>query len=360
MTNVAASVRARLGNHARATGIPLAALMERFALGRLMWRLSRSASAEHFILKGAQLFSLWTGATHRPTRDVDLLGSGDHSPEHLERIFTALLADPSDPEDGLIWEALTVASIRENQRYEGVRVSIRAKLAGAVVPVQVDIGFGDVITPAPVEVEWKELLDFPEARLLAYPPETVIAEKLEAATLLGMVNSRMKDFFDLDWLCRHREFDQAVLGEAIRNTFTRRGTALPETLPIALTPQFSSDRNKVTQWAAFLKKNALAADELGTIVGRLACFLEPVLRAQSGEARWIPGFGWQPTKDARRQTKASSVESLATSASTEKLSGSDTERDLGERVTLGRKVDINAILAKVPKTEQEPEDRIGR
>ncbi len=116
----------------------------------------------------------------------------------------------------------------------------------------------------------------------------------------------------------------------------------------------------MTQWAAFLKKNALAADELGTIVGRLACFLEPVLRAQSGEARWIPGFGWQPTKDARRQTKASSVESLATSASTEKLSGSDTERDLGERVTLGRKVDINAILAKVPKTEQEPEDRIGR
>ncbi len=362
MTNVAASVRARLGSHARATGVPLAVLMERFALGRLMWRLSRSASAEHFVLKGAQLFSLWTGEAHRPTRDVDLLGSGDQSPEHLERFFTALLADPSDPEDGLIWEALTVAAIRENQRYEGVRVSIRAILAGAVVPVQVDIGFGDVITPAPVEVEWKELLGFPEARLLAYPPETVIAEKLEAATLLGMVNSRMKDFFDLDWLCRHWEFDQTVLGNAIQNTFMRRGTPLPETLPLALTSQFSSDRNKVTQWAAFLKKNALAADDLETIVGRLACFLEPVLRAQSGEARWIPGFGWLPTKGASEaplQTEARSVESLASSTLAETLSAPDAEQYLNERAARGRQVDINATLAKIPNTALSPEDKIS-
>jgi hypothetical protein len=115
----------------------------------------------------------------------------------------------------------------------------------------------------------------------------------------------------------------------------------------------------VTQWAAFLKKNALAADDLGTIVGRLACFLEPVLRAQPGDARWIPGFGWQPADDTPIQTKASSMESLGTSALAEKLSALDAERSLNERALRAREVDIKAILAKVPNTEPEPEDRIG-
>ncbi len=277
MKNVAASVRARLSNLARNTGVPLAALMERFALGRLLWRLSQSPSADQFVLKGAQLFTLWSEKPHRPTRDVDLLGYGDPSPESLRELFESLLKDPIEPEDGLEWEKVEAAPIREDQQYEGVRVVTHAMLDGAVVRVQIDVGFGDTITPGPIEAEWRDLLGFPEARLLAYPPETVIAEKLEAATVLGLANSRMKDFFDLDWLCRHREFDLALLQKAVRNTFTRRGTPIPKTLPVAFTPEFGSDPTKLKQWSAFLRKNNLEADPLGEVIERLADFLSPVL-----------------------------------------------------------------------------------
>jgi hypothetical protein len=293
MKNVAASVRARLSNLARESGTPLAALMERFALGRFLWRLSRSESAGRFVLKGAQLFALWAGEAHRPTRDVDLLGSGDASPEGLAKFFEELLGTPSDPEDGLVWGGVEASKIREDQLYEGVRVTARAMLAGAVVPVQIDIGFGDAITPAPVEVEWRDLLGFPESRLLAYPPETVIAEKLEAATVLGLANSRMKDFFDLDWLGQHHEFDRGVLAEAVRNTFQRRGTPLPQGLPAALTPQFATDRDKVTQWAAFLRKSSLRADSLEEVVARLSKFLGPVLTGNATPARWNSQTGWE-------------------------------------------------------------------
>jgi len=292
MKNVAASVRARLSNLARETGVPLAALMERFALGRLLWRLSRSASADRFVLKGAQLFALWAGAPHRPTRDVDLLGTGVVSAEGLKEFFETLLDGRADPEDGLIWGKVEAAPIREDQQYQGVRVATHATLAGAVVQVQIDVGFGDAVTPEPMEVEWRELLGFPEARLLAYPPETVIAEKLEAATVLGLANSRMKDFFDLDWLCRHREFDLAILREAVRNTFARRGTAMPKGPPMALTPEFASDSGKLTQWSAFLRKNDLKADPLGAVVQRLAEFLAPVLGGGETGLQWKPGQKW--------------------------------------------------------------------
>jgi hypothetical protein len=305
MKNVAASVRTRLSNLARETGTPLAVLMERFALGRLLWRLSRSASADRFVLKGAQLFALWADASHRPTRDVDLLCSGEASPESLKRFFETLLDGPVEPEDGLVWGKVEAAPIREDQQYQGVRVLTHATLAGAVLRVQIDVGFGDAITPGAMEVEWRELLGFPEARLLAYPPETVIAEKLEAATVLGLTNSRMKDFFDLDWLCRHREFDLAVLREAVSNTFARRGTPMPKGLPVALTQEFASDPGKLTQWSAFLRKNDLKADSLGAVVERLAEFLGPVLGDEEEASHWTPSKKWEatPQNQATPKTK---------------------------------------------------------
>ena len=293
MKNVAASVRARLSNLAREKGVPLAALMERFALGRLLWRLSRSSSADRFVLKGAQLFALWAEVPHRPTRDVDLLGTGEASPESLREFFETLLDTPVEPEDGLLWGKVEAAPIREDQQYQGVRVVTHATLAGAVVRVQIDVGFGDAVTPEPMEVEWRELLGFPEARLLAYPPETVIAEKLEAATVLGLANSRMKDFFDLDWLCRNREFDLAILREAVRNTFARRGTTMPKRMPVALTPEFASDPGKLTQWSAFLRKNDLKADSLGAVIQRLAEFLGPVLGDEKDAKHWTPSDHWK-------------------------------------------------------------------
>jgi len=294
--NVAASVRDRLANQARATGVPFAALMERFALGRLLWRLSRSEAADRFILKGAQLFSLWAGTPHRPTRDLDLLGSGDSSPESLKTFFTDLLAKSADPEDGLVWGTVEAGQIREDQRYEGVRVTTKATLAGALVPVQVDIGFGDAITPEAVQIEWKELLDFPEARLLAYPPETVIAEKLEAVVTLGMANSRMKDFFDLDWLARNRKFEADTLRRAVQATFERRGTELPVEMPVALTAEFGGNAAKITQWNAFLKKSRLEGEALGSVTSRLASFLGPIVFSGNAVTFWKPSAGWSTAK----------------------------------------------------------------
>ena len=292
MKNVAASVRTRLSNLARETRTPLAMLMERFALGRLLWRLSRSTSADRFVLKGAQLFALWAEAPHRPTRDVDLLGTGEASPESLREFFETLLDTPVKPEDGLLWGKVEAAPIREDQQYQGVRVVTHATLAGAVVRVQIDVGFGDAITPGTMAVDWRELLGFPEARLLAYPPETVIAEKLEAATVLGLANSRMKDFFDLDWLCCRREFDLVVLRQAVRNTFARRGTPMPKGLPVALTQEFASDPSKLTQWSAFLRKNDLQADSLAAVVERLAEFMGPILGNEEAMLHWSPGKKW--------------------------------------------------------------------
>lgn len=294
MTNVADSVRARLMNVFRATGIDLPTLMERFAIGRLLWRLSQSEKGTRFVLKGAQVFSVWQASPHRPTRDLDLLSFGDASLAGIKAFFDDLLAKPSEPEDGLMWGEVKVSRIREDQRYEGVRVAVKAVLAKAIVPLQIDIGFGDAITPAPVELEWRELLDFPAARLLTYPPETVIAEKLNAACELGQSNSRMKDFFDLDWLCRHQDFDHVTLHAAIRATFAHRDTELPTETPLALTQTFAEDRGKLTQWSAFLRKNQLTADALPVIIERLHDFLIPVLLppADAAAMKWKPDTGW--------------------------------------------------------------------
>ena len=294
MKNVAASVRDRLMNQSRASGVSFASLLERFVIGRMLWRVSLSDTGRRFVLKGAQLFSLWAESPHRPTRDLDLLCSGDPSPESLHSFFSELMAKPADPEDGLIWGEVQASLIREDQRYEGVRVTVKVTLAGAIVPAQVDIGFGDAVTPAPVEMTWRDLLDFPEARLLTYPPETVIAEKLNAAEELGMANSRMKDFYDLDWLCQNMEFDHALLSMAIRATFERRGTALPETMPVALTQEFAADTMKLAQWNAFLRKNRLEAGSLAEVIHRLHNFLQPVLFPPAGAVArfWKPDQGW--------------------------------------------------------------------
>ena len=200
---------------------------------------------------------------------------------------------PSEPDDGLDWGSVTAKPIRDDQRYGGVRVTTSAILSSARVPVQIDIGFGDAITPGPVEDVWKELLGFPEARLLTYPPETVIAEKLEAAVDLEMANSRMKDFYDLDWLRANREFDFGTVRAAVLATFERRSSALPENTPVALTEEFATDPTKVTQWGAFLRKNQLDADPLNEVVTRLHGFLTPVLTdAHDPSAKWNPATGW--------------------------------------------------------------------
>jgi hypothetical protein len=294
MKNVAASVRDKLLNLSRAKGMPFNGLMEQYATGRFLYRLAESEYRNRFVLKGAQLFRIWDAEEHRPTRDLDLLGYGDASEETIQKIFEELTQMDVDPADGLEWGDVTVAPIRDEALYGGIRAKVNVQLAGARLGIQIDVGFGDSITPGAVEKEWHELLPFPSARLLVYPPETVIAEKLEAAVALGIDNSRMKDFFDLHWLQSHIPFEGKVLTEAVSNTFERRKTAIPQATPIALTEAFSTDKQKFLQWNAFLSKGKLSPTPLDEVIRDLSRFLLPVIRNEVNDLQWTPTGHWQP------------------------------------------------------------------
>jgi nucleotidyltransferase AbiEii toxin of type IV toxin-antitoxin system len=176
----AVSIRARLLELARKEHWDFQRLLLRYATGRFLWRLSQSEHADKFILKGAQLFVLWAGQPHRATRDLDLLGYGVDTPESIIRVFQAVSAIPSAPDDGLVWHGaeIKVESIRGAMNYTGQRVQLLATLANSRIPLQIDVGFGDTISPEPRRMEWPELLELPPASIRTYPPETVIAEKL--------------------------------------------------------------------------------------------------------------------------------------------------------------------------------------
>lgn len=297
--NVAASVRQRLLNRARTEHEDFQYLLTRFALERLLFRLSASRHAPTFVLKGAMLFSVWTNVRHRVTRDVDLRGSGPPDLDRLEAIFRELCT-LQVPDDGIVLRPETIRAfrIREDQEYEGVRVTLVATLERARLDLQVDVGFGDAITPSPQETALPTLLDFPAPVLRTYPRETVVAEKLHAMVDLGMANSRMKDFFDLLFLAQHFDFEGRLLVSATRATFERRRTALPNDIPPALSPVFFTDAGKQTQWRAFLRRTGLVSSggDLSEVVERLAVFLLPVLEAAklpgSWEARWAAGDRW--------------------------------------------------------------------
>lgn len=212
-------------DRARAERSDFQILLTRYALERLLYRLSVSPHRDRFILKGAMLFVTWVADPFRPTRDLDLLGHGDNDAESIAETFRSICAQ-SVADDGVTFDvaALTAAPIREEAEYGGVRVRTTATIAGARIPIQVDIGFGDAVTPAPVDIDYPALLDAPAPHLRAYPVETVVAEKFEALVTLGIANSRLKDFYDLWLIAQTFEFRQFALVEAVRATFERRGT----------------------------------------------------------------------------------------------------------------------------------------
>ena len=296
--NIGASVRSRLLRLARERGEDVQLVLTRYANERLLYRLASSAHASRFVLKGAALFTLWTGEPHRATRDVDLLGFGDPSEEHIRSVFAEVLAVEVD-DDGVRFDSSTieVRPIREEQDYGGVRVVLVAQVTSAKVRLQVDIGFGDAITPDAVNVEFPPLLDFPAPKLRAYPRETVVAEKLEAMVKLGQANSRMKDFYDLVVLSQMFAFEGELLVRAIAATFARRGTPLPTGLPVALTLEFTNDPTKTTQWGAFLRKSdAPSPGELRDVATTISRFVEEPLAAATTESTfvkcWAPGGPW--------------------------------------------------------------------
>lgn len=246
------------------------------------------------------LFETWSATPHRATRDVDLLGYGDSSAESATNAFREICSLEVEP-DGIVMLPDTVRAepTMDQQEYQGVRVRMAANLDGARVPLQVDIGFGDVVTPAIAVVNYPTLLEFPAPQLRTYPMETVVAEKFEAMVRLGVANTRMKDFYDLGFLAQTFPFEGATLSNAFAATFRQRGTALPVSTPVALSAEFSDDAGKRQQWVAFLSRTGLpGTPTLGDIIDGVARFvLPPALAASAGQPfdwTWPPGGDWRP------------------------------------------------------------------
>lgn len=291
--NLSASVLARLLALARERGDDYNLLLNRFGMERLLDRLAQSRHADRFLLKGALLFALWYGTPHRPTRDADLLGFGPDDEAHLTDTFRELAA--MDLGDGIVFDSgsVKVQAIREANACGGTRISLVGRIGTARCTLQVDVAFGDAVTPAPQTVAYPTLLqDFPPPRLRTYPVYSVIAEKLQAMVVLGQANTRMKDFFDLAVIARRTELEGATLAAAIAATFARRGTALPNEPPLALTRAFAGDFAKQRQWQAFLNKNRLTTETLEHTVALLQDMLWPpiiVAATRTGAtATWRP------------------------------------------------------------------------
>ena len=278
MSNVAASVRARLLNVAKTQGSDFNQVLVRFALERILYRLSQSQHANHFLLKGALLFTLWYDMPHRATRDADLLGFGASDLDSVAQTFRDIASIMVD--DGIVFDPTSVVAdeIRKDAGYAGARILISGELAKARCKTQIDIGFGDAVTPSPIDAIYPVLLsDLPAPKLRTYPVYTVVAEKLHAIALLGMTNSRLKDYFDLSVLLEREALDIDLLARAIKATFERRGMTVPTVLPIGLTNEFAQDASRQSLWQTFLKKNEIITEPLTAIVDRLSTTLEPAL-----------------------------------------------------------------------------------
>lgn len=299
-SNLPASIHQRLLNQAKQQGRPLQELLQYFAIERFLFRLSQSPHATKFYLKGALMLRLWDSPLSRPTIDVDLMGQDVLSQDVLERIVRDI-CEQTVPDDGCLFDSSTVraASIRVDDHYGGIRAEFIAHIGKMRLSMQVDVGFGDVVVPGPIPIEFPVLLDFPSPHLLAYSPESAIAEKFHAMVILDSANSRMKDFYDIWLLARTLQFEGTVLSQAFHATFTRRRTTLPINVPTGLADRFAEDRIKQIQWNAFARKGRLAIDgaTFEQVVEFLRGFLmPPTLAAGRGErftAHWPAGGPWK-------------------------------------------------------------------
>ncbi|HOB94793.1 MAG TPA: nucleotidyl transferase AbiEii/AbiGii toxin family protein [Aquabacterium sp.] len=299
MKDVAASIRQRLFNHARQHGDDFGRVLGRYAIERLLFRLSLTDAAERWVLKGAMLFATWPEHAFRPTGDLDLLGEGDPDPAVLAALFTRICA-VNAPEDGIVFDprTLKVEPAREADKYQGARVLVRGRLGSAVVPVQVDIGFGDHVYPAPTRAAFPNLLDgLPQASILMYPPETVVAEKFEAMLRFGEANGRIKDFYDIWLTARIFPFDLASLVLAVSGTLRRRGTPAPTAMPVGLTDAFAAVADQRGLWTGFLRRSPPTLDPpaLARLLEELRRFFGPVIaaldRPEAAHGQWNPNAG---------------------------------------------------------------------
>ena len=299
--NIGASIRQRLLNLAKQRKADFNYILAQYAIQRLMYRLSISKHKNQFLLKGALLFTIWDQTLHRPTLDADLLGFGSNDVEHLIRVFKSICAlSPKNLQDGIVFNPDSVQGkvIKEDAIYQGVRISAYARLDDACIRTQVDIGYGDVVTPEPEEAVLPGYLELPEPKLKVYPIYTVIAEKFQAMIALGKLNSRMKDFYDIWLLSRQFDFAGQILTTAIRKTFQNRDTEIP-TQPLVFTDEFIEDADKQTQWKAFIRKTKLenVPEALPEISGSVQIFLQPVIVAllenKAFNQHWQAGGIWR-------------------------------------------------------------------
>lgn len=299
-TDLAASVAARLLNRARQTGDDYQTLLTGYCLERFLYRLGASDRRDRFVLKGAMLLRIWSDRPYRATLDLDLLRRGDGAFEAVRDDLRAIVTTPAPPDavdfDG---ERIRIEPIRPEDEYAGTRATLPARCGKARLTLQIDMGLADAVWPAPQSCTYPTLLDFPAPELLAYPREAVVAEKLEAMVVLGDRNSRIKDFFDLHYLASHFEFDRATLAEAVRRTFERRGTPIPEQQPIALSSEYWDNPSRPVQVRAFAQRARIAVPEdfADKCARTLDAFLSPVLedlrggRAPAGT--WRSGGPWR-------------------------------------------------------------------
>lgn len=297
----AASVRARLLDHAKRHGDDYQRVLTRYAMERLLFRLSQTEATDRYVLKGAMLFVTWPEHVFRPTRDLDLLGHGDPDPIAITELFTRI-CQVDVPDDGIVFDPATlkVEPVREADKYQGVQISLKGELARAVISVQVDIGFGDHVFPPPNRQTFPCLLpDMPAANILMYPPETVVAEKFEAMIRFGEANGRIKDFHDVWVTTRTFPFDLPSLVEAVGGTLRRRETAIPSEMPAGLTEPFARIAEERGLWSGFLRRNppALQPPPFADLQQELRRFFGPVIASlalpESAKGRWDPtGGAW--------------------------------------------------------------------
>jgi hypothetical protein len=294
-----ASIRQKLLNYARKQNEDFQLVLTQYAIERFLFRLGRSKYAEDFVLKGAFLYLIWMHRPYRPTRDLDLLGFVENSSDHLRDVFKDL-CDMSAA-DGLVFEtdSLSIEQIREDLEENGVRIMLMAKLGNARIPLQIDIGFGDVVTPKPQSESYPTILEMPEPHIKAYNKESVISEKYEAMVRLGIANSRMKDFYDVWVLAKEFNYRGSILSQAIQSTFHRRKTALPESVPIALKTDFYRDTAKQSQWKAFFTRSqvGIVPDTFDGVIDFIRSFLMPPTEAlrqnRSFQLMWTAGGSWR-------------------------------------------------------------------
>ena len=281
--NIGASVRARLLAVSKQKGQTFDLVLTHYAIERLLYRLAQSRHGDRFVLKGAMLLMTWFDEPFRRTRDLDLLGHDDPAPDAVLDVFREILGQ--EQQDGVIFDidAARISRIRQEDAYGGPRIRTTADIGGARIAVHVDVGFGDAVEPPAEWLDYPVLLDMPAPRLRGYARETVIAEKFQAMVLLGMANSRMKDYYDLWIIDEAFEIDRSRLARAISATFARRGTTIPHEVPDGLSPEFANDPVKLHQWESFKRDMEIDPGPLEGVVDALAAYLMPAAAAARRE-----------------------------------------------------------------------------